>query len=361
MKIAILGTRGIPNAYGGFEQFAEYLSKYLVQNGHAVTVYSSSNHPFKKSTWNNVNIVHIYDPENLIGTAGQFIYDLNCILHSRNAQYDLVLQLGYTSSSIWGFLFRKNQIVVTNMDGIEWKRSKYSKLTQHFLKIAERLGIKYSDNIISDSIGIKNYLDDKYKINSKYIAYGANIFYNPDQSILQRYNLIAFEYDMILARTEPENNIETIINGFTNSSTNRKLIVIGNHSTNFGKKLQLHYRDSRLNFMDPIYDINILNNLRYYSQIYFHGHSVGGTNPSLLEAMASQSLIIAHDNVFNKKILENEAFYFSSEEEITTLINKIRKEDYHDYIQKNLAKITESFNWDKINHEYENHFISIIE
>src|SRR5690606_15248269 len=125
--IAILGTRGIPNNYGGFEQFAEYLSSYLANKGHEVDVYCSSSHPYQKSLWSKVNLIHIYDPENQLGTLGQFVYDLNCILDSRKRDFDIILQLGYTSNSIWGWLFSSKPIIVTNMDGLEWKRSKYSK------------------------------------------------------------------------------------------------------------------------------------------------------------------------------------------------------------------------------------------
>lgn len=108
MKIAILGTRGIPNYHGGFEQFAEFLSRYLVSKEHEVVVYCSSLHPYQKSEWEGVKLIHKYDPEDKIGTAGQFIYDLNCILDSRNQNFDIILQLGYTSSSIWSFLLYRS-------------------------------------------------------------------------------------------------------------------------------------------------------------------------------------------------------------------------------------------------------------
>src|SRR5688500_16446735 len=133
LKIAILGTRGIPNNYGGFEQIAGYLSKGLVEKGHSVTVYNSHKHPYKESIWNGVEIVRCFDPEFLIGTAGQFVYDLNCILHVRKRRFDIILMLGYTSSSVWKDLYPKNAVLITNMDGLEWKRPKYSKPVRKFL------------------------------------------------------------------------------------------------------------------------------------------------------------------------------------------------------------------------------------
>jgi superfamily II DNA/RNA helicase len=124
MRIAILGTRGIPNFYGGFEQFAQYLSEDLVKKDHEVYVYNSHTHPYQKSEWNGVNIIHCKDPENIIGTAGQFIYDLNCILDSRKRNFDVILQLGYATTSIWFWLLPKKAVVITNMDGLEWRRSR---------------------------------------------------------------------------------------------------------------------------------------------------------------------------------------------------------------------------------------------
>ena len=124
MKIGILGTRGVPNYHGGFEQFAEYLSLGLLKRGLDVYVYNSHNHPYQEKIYKGVKIIHKNDPEHKLGTAGQFIYDLNCIRDSRKRNFDIIYQLGYTSSSIWWWLMPKKTIIVTNMDGLEWKRTK---------------------------------------------------------------------------------------------------------------------------------------------------------------------------------------------------------------------------------------------
>ena len=208
MKIAIIGTRGIPNYYGGFEQFAEYLSVGLVERGFEVVVYNSHSHPYKEFTYKGVEIVHCWDPEDLIGTAGQFIYDLNCILDSRKKNFDVILQLGYTSSSIWSRLFPKKAIVTTNMDGLEWKRTKYSKKVQRFLRYAEKLAIKHSDHLIADSIGIQKYLSDTFNSKSVYIPYGSDLFQSADEKALADWDFAPYGYDMLIARLEPENSIE---------------------------------------------------------------------------------------------------------------------------------------------------------
>jgi glycosyltransferase involved in cell wall biosynthesis len=357
MKIAIIGTRGIPNNYGGFEQFSEYLSVGLVQLGHEVFVYNSHNHPYKKSRWNKVNIIHCFDPEYLIGTSGQFIYDLICIINCRKHDFDIVLQLGYTSSSIWNRIMPKKAILVTNMDGIEWKRSKFSKKVQKFLQYAESLAVKYSDYFIADSIGIQQYLQEEYKVESIYIPYGAELMSEPSSNILNFFNLKKYNYDIVIARMEPENNIEMIINGYLDSKKERDLVIIGNLETKFGKYISEKYNDNSIKYLGFVSGIENLNSFRNFSNLYFHGHSVGGTNPSLLEAMASNSLICAHDNVFNKSILNKDGYYFNSSSEITEFINLIRKDkNKKDKLMSNRDKIKTIYSWDRIINSYNNFF-----
>ncbi len=362
IHLAILGTRGIPNHYGGFEQFAEYLSLGMEKRGHKVTVYNSHTHPYQAPEWNGVEIVHCYDPEDKIGTSGQFIYDLNCIRDIRKRKFDIILQLGYTSSSVWGWwLPRKKSIVTTNMDGLEWKRTKYSARVRRFLQYAEKLGVKYSDHLISDSVGIQSYLQEKYQKESIYIPYGAHLFEQQNISVLEKYGLPEYKYNMLIARLEPENNIETILDGVVESGNEAPFLVIGKHQTAYGEYLKNKYKSQgNIRFEGGIYDIEILNNLRHFSNLYFHGHTVGGTNPSLLEAMASQALIVAHDNVFNKSILGADAFYFNTADDIGTLINQVNKKECTQRIKNNNRKITETYAWPVIIDQYERHFREVL-
>lgn len=354
MKIAILGTRGIPNHHGGFEQFAEFFSAYLAKQNHKVYVYNSSTHPYRQDNYKGVEIIHCFDPEEKIGTTGQFIYDLNCILDSRKRSFDVLLQLGYTSNSIWHKLLPKKTVVITNMDGLEWKRSKYSKPVQKFLKYAEYLAVKSSDFLIADSLGIQTYLQKTYVINSKYIAYGAELFKTPDETILETYNVESYRYNLLIARLEPENNIETILDGVANANNQVPFLVIGKHDTNrFGVYLKNKFKNNKnIRFIGGVYNIKHLNNLRYYSNLYFHGHSVGGTNPSLLEAMASRALIVANDNEFNRTILKNNAFYFLNKIEVQNHLETIDRKKYLFKIEACFKEIGNKFNWKHINKEY---------
>lgn len=358
LRIGILGTRGIPNHYGGFEQISGYLAAGLVQKGHEVTVYNSHNHPYQHSTWNGVNIVHCTDPEHLIGTAGQFIYDLNCVLDARKKKFDLLLIMGYTSSSVWGPLYPKNTFVITNMDGLEWKRSKYNKPVQRFLRFAESLAVKYSHAHIADSLAIKQYLAEKYRITPTYIPYGAEVLTEVDHSICEKYQLEKDEYLLLIARMEPENNIELILSGFHQSHSGKKMVVVGDIRNKYGQYISHRFKkDKRIIFTGPVFDIQQLHSLRSFASLYFHGHSVGGTNPSLLEAMASKTFIAAHANAFNRHILGKEALYFSSAEEVKAIVeNEIPAKEKAQAITANFTRILNRYNWDHIVDKYE-HFI----
>jgi glycosyltransferase involved in cell wall biosynthesis len=350
MKIAILGTRGIPNHYGGFEQYAELLSTYLVEHTDwEVTVYNSHNHPYQSDTFNGVNIVHRYDPEYKLGTVGQFIYDYNCIRHINSVGYDIIYQLGYTSSSIFNFLLKNDALLVTNMDGLEWKRSKYKKPVQKFLKYAERLAIKHSDVLIADSIGIQQYLKAEYNVESYFSAYTATIPNNFEMDILKQYQLIEKGYDLVIARMEPENNVETIIKGHLSDGI--PLVLVGGLNTPFAQHLVKTYgSNNSIQFIGAIYNKKTIDALRYYSRFYFHGHSVGGTNPSLLEAMACSCNIIAHDNIFNRSILESDATYFKDENEILQILNQEIPKPVNSKIQNNIYKIQHKYSEEFIFH-----------
>ncbi len=357
LRIGILGTRGIPNQYGGFEQVAEYLSAGLVELGHDVVVYNSHNHPYKEKKWKTVPIIHCYDPEYFMGTAGQFIYDLNCILDARKRNFDIILMLGYTSSSIWRFLYPSKSIVVSNMDGLESKRAKYSKPVRLFLKYAEKQAVSSSHYHIADSEVIKNYLDEKYRINCKYIAYGADMHYEIDEGMLSEYGLCKKEYFALMARMEPENNIEMILDGFSRSGVQKKFVVIGNTANGFGTYLCNKFkRDGRIIFLGALFEQQKLKSIIKFSSVYFHGHSVGGTNPSLLEAMAAGAFIAAHSNPFNKSILKGNALYFTNINDVSAVINDHEISYDEGFIQNNYASIKINFTWDKIIGQYDHFF-----
>jgi glycosyltransferase involved in cell wall biosynthesis len=354
MRIGILGTRGIPNQYGGFEQFTEMLSQGLVKRGHEVYVYCSSNHPYQQSKWMDVNLIHIKDKENKIGTAGQFMYDLRSNRDAAKRNFDVLFHFGYSSDALWWRSWPKNAINIVNMDGLEWKRTKYNTFTRRFLKLSEKWAAFHAGALVADSVAIKDHIRKSYNKTAVVIPYGASVFAETDPSVLSAFGLLTGNYFMAIARMEPENHIEMIIKGWFQSGSPKPLLVIGGTTNKHGKYLVNKYKHEQVRFIGPLYDFRVLNNLRAFSSVYFHGHSVGGTNPSLLEAMACGCTIAAHDNVFNRAVLGNEADYFSDPADVAELINVKRDLVLSEYNRlKNFDKIRKCYDPDKIISAYE--------
>ncbi len=358
LKIAILGTRGIPNRYGGFEQTAEKLSIRFVKKGLSITVFNPAEHPYKAKTWNGVKIEKIKSMENKLGPAGTLAYDLVSFQKALRMNFDIIIEMGYPAAIYYWLkhILNPSVKIITLMDGLEWKREKFNTPARLLLKIMENAAIRLGDVAVADNPGIKEYLENKYKKKIPFIPLGAELFHNPQEEFFNEYHLQKFSYFILVARLEPENNIEMILDGYVKANVQKiPFIVVGGTETKHGRYLTEKYRNySSIKFVGPIYDQTKLSSLRWYSRLYFHGHSVGGTNPSLLEAMASNALIAAHDNPFNKNILESEGFYFSSSDDIAKIIrnsdelqNK-RKE----FTLKNREKIEKIYNWDIIAEQF---------
>ena len=373
MKIAFISTRGIPNNYGGFEQFAEYISVGLAERGHEVTVYSPHYHPYQKSEYKGVRIKHIYSPEKWMGgSVGSFFYDYACLKDAlKKEDFDIIYEAGYTSIIPAYIRFNvkniKRPIFTTNMDGLEYKRTKFNKWVQKFVFWEERMAVKHSHYLIADNMGIKDYYKEKYGKESKFLAYGANIYDNYNEDYLKEFNLSKDSYLLLIARLEPENNIFMAIEGYIASDLYGKmpLIIVGKTNTPYGKYLVEHYsRYEHIRLVGGIYDFDKLNSVRHFSYAYFHGHSVGGTNPSLLEAMASDCFILSHDNIFNKAVLGENAIYYNDEKEIAGLLNNL--DDFvvkykKEYIENNLELIRSQYSWEKLVDEHEKYFQWILE
>ena len=354
MKIAILGTRGIPNNYGGFEQSAEYLSVDLVKNGYDVTVYSVHSHPYTENRFKEVKIIKKWCPEKQIGSGAHFIYDFLCLRDALKKDFDVIFEFGYQSVAISFLLLPiHDSIIVTNMDGLEWKRDKWSPFVKKMTKWFERVAAKKSSYLISDNKGIKDYLQQRHNVSSYMIPYAADkVELNSD--FIKLKNIEPFSYFLLIARLEPENNIEMILDGYIKNQNVNSFFVVGNKETKYGKFLQDKYKASRVLFLGSIFNKEHLDSLRSYSKAYFHGHSVGGTNPALLEAMSAQAFIFAHDNVFNRHVLENDAYFFSDSLQIQEmLINfdtlAIRKKEM---LANNIMKIQKLYSHEKITEKY---------
>lgn len=373
MKIAFISTRGIPNNYGGFEQFAEYISVGLAKRGHEVTVYSPNFHPYKENVYKNVRVKHVYSPEKWMGNStGSFIYDFISLRDAlKHEKFDIIYVAGYTSiiPAYIGFNIKKRRspIFITNMDGLENKRSKFGPTIRLFLNWEEKMAVKYSHYLIADNMGIHDYYKEKYGKESKFLAYGADIHTDFNAEYLKEFGLKPGNYYILIARLEPENNIVMAIEGYLHSkeSQSKPLIIVGKTNTPHGRQLKDRYNKRRnVRFVDGIYDFSKLDSLRHFSCAYFHGHSVGGTNPSLLEAMAAGCFVFAHDNIFNRAVLKDNALYYHSAEKITEYLNNINElSDTNKavFINNNIKVIKNEYSWEHLIDEHEKYFLWLLE
>jgi glycosyltransferase involved in cell wall biosynthesis len=367
MKIAILGTKGIPNNYGGYEQFAEFISQKLVNKGHKVTVYNPSFHSYKEENFKGVSIIRKFSPEKIIGGAANFIYDYLCLKDALSRDFDIIYEAGYHSVAyslkLLNVKHLSRPIVITNMDGLEYNRSKWNSVTQNLIRKLEKIAVVESPFMISDNLGIKEYYQSNFGKDSYFLPYGADMVESFIEKYVETYSLRKFEYNMLVARLEPENNIETILDGYQLASPEMPFIVVGNHGTAYGKFLKKKYTKSQIRFVGAIYKKDELDALRYFSQAYFHGHSVGGTNPSLLEAMSCQCFIVAHGNIFNRSVLFDSALYFESPNDVKEIIQNLRElrsKNWESFNNQNLKRIVNQYNWDIVVEQHEQLFKELL-
>jgi len=367
MKIAILGTKGIPNNYGGYEQFAEFISQRLVERGHEVTVYNPSFHPYREPTYKGVSIITKFSPETVIGGSANFIYDFLCLKDALQRDFDIIYEAGYHSVApsyrLLGVRNRKSPAIVTNMDGLEYNRSKWSNFTQQLIRKLEKIAVRDSPHMISDNLGIQEHYQQRFGKDSFFLPYGADLVDKVNEQQLIPYEVASYQYAMLVARFEPENNLETILDGFLASGATFPFLVVGNHGTRYGRFLKAKYPDTRVRFVGGIYDKPVLDSLRHFAAVYFHGHSVGGTNPSLLEAMACGAYIVAHDNPFNRKVLFDAARYFRNAEQVKQALqglNENRSREASIFAEENVKRIKDQYNWDTIVDQHEKLFEMLI-
>lgn len=359
MKIAILGTRGMPGRYGGFETFAERLPEELVKRGFKVAVYCPHDHICKDRFYKGVRRLYAFNFEKYLGSAGTILYDISSLIKISLSSCDIVYMLGYASSAFCLIPRIFGKKVVINTDGLEWKRQKWGKLARAYLKFAEWMATKTANHLITDAKVLQKYYFDKYGINTTYLAYGADVKSSKKPQLIKKYGIKPGEYYLIIARLEPENSVDIMLQGYRFSKTQKKLVVVGNPAEKRFMQKLLKHKNENIIFTGGVYDQEIITELRANSYAYLHGHSVGGTNPSLLEAAGCGCLIIARNTPYNKEVIGDEGIYFNTAEEISKIMNSI--EEKYPYSKKNKMRkiIKEKFTWEKLASQYAEFFTSL--
>lgn len=354
-SIAILGSRGIPARYGGFETFAQELSERLVEHGMQVTVYceagDATNQP---DVYNGVRLQYV--PATKLGPLTTVIFDLRCLWRARK-DHDVVYMLGY-GTALFCFLPRLWGCQVwINMDGVEWARSKWNRLAKLWFVLMEAIAMWTPCRIIADAEAIRRHLEGRHwrMPSCSVVAYGAYVVSKePDPSYLDEWGVAPGQYYLVVCRLEPENHIREIIQGFSAATTSRLLLVIGDHGagTPYVTEL-LKVADERIKFPGTVYDTKKLQAVRWHCRAYFHGHSVGGTNPSLLEALGCGNLVIAHDNAFNREVAGPAARYFDSPKQIPAIIAEIDDLEPFGALKKiAMDRVSRHYSWEAISDQY---------
>ena len=363
MKIAILGIRGVPARYGGFETCAEELGKRLANKGYEVWVYCRSSY-YKEKLKNYLGIKLIYLPSIEIKFLETLSHTFLSLVHALFRKYDILVVFNNANSPLLIFHSLIGKKIILNVDGLEWKREKWGFLGKKYYKFAEWLSTKLSIELIADSKEIKKYYKEKYKKNVNYIPYGADLKFSENKSILKKFDLEPGEYFLQITRFEPENNPLFTVRAFEMLNTNKKLVMVGGvkYKSKYSEEIY-STQDKRIKFLGFVYDRDILRELLCNCYAYIHGNEVGGTNPALLEAMASGCFVICRNVPFNREVLQDAGIYF--EKDVRDLREKLRWSLVNSEKIKKLGEearkiIKKNHDWDFILEQYEKLFKKLV-
>ena len=350
-RIAIIGTVGVPANYGGFESLVENLLGDNTSEDIEYTVFCSSKaYSEELESYKGAKLQYIGLKAN---GAQSTLYDIVSMVKTTN-KYDVALVLGVSGCiflPIFRLWFKKKLIV--NIDGLEHRREKWGRFAKWFLRKSEAMAVKYADVVVTDNKGIQDYVTETYHVDSALIAYGGDhverlLDDDVQQRVLKEYGVEKDQYAISVCRIEPENNCHVILEAF--AKTDKKLIYIGNWDrSEYGRKLKENYsKCPNLIIHDPEYNLDTLYALRKNARMYIHGHSAGGTNPSLVEAMFFSKPILAFDCVYNRATTNNKAYYFNDCESLRRLLEQSCLDGA---IMKKIAH--EQYTWKRIASQYE--------
>ena len=319
MRIALVGTRGLPARYGGFETCVEEVGKRLVKAGHDVVVYCR-----KANAQDSAELLDQYEGMQLVHLPAVSKKALETLSHTglsvrhlRKNPVDVAIVFNSANAPFIPLLRAEGIPVATHVDGLEWMRSKWQGLGRRYYRVAESMAVRWSDALIADAQGIADYYRMEFDADTELIAYGAPIVSGEHSERLQRLGVEAGKFHLVVARFEPENHVDVIVDGYRRSAATLPLVVVGSAPYADEHTARIHsLADERVQFTGGIWDQNLLDELYASCATYLHGHSVGGTNPSLLRAIGAGAATIAYDVNFNREVVQDAALYFRTAEDV---------------------------------------------
>jgi len=355
--LRILGTRGIPARHGGFETFAERLAIHLARRGWAVTVYcqEAGSGEIRQDTWEGVRRILV--PSGVRPKLDTILFDWKSAQHA-SREDGLVLTLGY-NTGVFGLVHRLKGIPqVINMDGIEWRRAKWSLPVKAWFFANEWAACRIADHLIADNPGIRDHLARHVSASKiAMIPYGADAPSEASLEPLAPFRLSPSGYVTVVARPEPENSLLEIVSAFSARRRDLLLALVGEiqpPTTAYRRRL-VDAAGPEVRFLGPIYDQGVLGPLRRHARLHIHGHRVGGTNPSLVEALGAGNAILAHDNVFNRWVCGRAACYFGDAVELAELLDALLGDTGELEMMRSAARArhAEAFTWGRVLEAYE--------
>lgn len=356
LSIAMLGTRGVPARYGGFETCIEEVGRRLVAKGHRVVVYCRGAESLAGEApqdYLGMELVHL--PALRKRSLETLSHTGLSVAHLVRRRTDVALVFNAANAPFLPIVRAAKVPVATHVDGLEWKRAKWGGVGQRYYKSVERMSVWWSDALIADAPGIAAHYRTKFDADTVEIAYGAPIITSvPDR--LHELGLEQDGYHLLVARFEPENNVQLIVDGYVRSSARLPLVVVGSAPYSDEYTAQVHATaDQRVQFLGGVWDQEILNQLYAGSRTYLHGHSVGGTNPSLLRAMGAGAVVGAFDVVFNRGTLLDTGDFFEDADAVARFVEMAEAADADHWATRRAAtrERARDFDWDRVADDYE--------
>jgi glycosyltransferase involved in cell wall biosynthesis len=357
MRIAMLGTRGVPAAYGGFETAIEEIGQRLVQMGHAITVYGRSTEreaPKEHLGMRLVNLpaVRSKSLETLSHTA------LSTAHFAASRRHHVAFVFNAANAPFVPMLRSRADAVALHVDGLEWKRDKWGTWGRRYYRMAEQLAVREADALIADAQGIADYYDDEFGVPTELISYGTRILRNTPSDAIESLGLVPGQFHLVVARFEPENHVDVIVEGYTRSNATLPLVVVGSapYAAAYTEGIRaVADADPRIRMLGSVWDQRLLDQLYAHALTYVHGHSVGGTNPSLLRAMGAGTAVLGWDVVFNREVAGTAGLYFRSAEQLARQFDEVERYRYRfsDIGELMQERAQAGYDWDQVTESYE--------
>lgn len=356
LTIAMVGTRGVPAAYGGFETAVEEVGRRLAERGHRVIVYTRGSES-RESTYLGMEVVHLPAvPQKQLETLSHTGFSTVHAMAGKRP--DVAFVFNAANSPFVPLLRLRGIPVALHMDGLEWRRSKWGPRGRAYYRWAEQNGVRTADALIADAPGIAEYYGHQFGVPTELIRYGAPLLDDVSTHRLAELDLVAGDYHLVVARFEPENHVLEIVQGYRDSSSKRPLVVVGSapYSAAYTQAIRdAAGDDPRIRLVGGIFDQELLDALYAHAFTYVHGHSVGGTNPSLLRAMGARTAVIAYDVTFNRETLDDNAWFFTDARDATRHFDAIESEEAEvaQLAAASRERAENDFRWDDVATEYE--------